>query len=294
MRDNLIYDVGMLNGDDSAYYLSLGYNVIGIEANPVMAEKCRVRLEREIASGKMTLLNVGISDAEGVLPFWAFTTHPQYSTFHEPDAFLAEFPRQTIPVPCRTFCSVLEQFGTPHYAKIDIESNDIFCLQDLRPSDLPRFVSFEKEESGDFHRALSVLHELGYNGSKLIGQHSLLPVEYPASKEQLDPERAVGRLHGKNPALRIARKLGLRKRFQRQADLARTNGRWTFPYGSSGPFGDALPGRWQSFEEITRTFEVAEEQRSAGARSIFWSDRDFWADCHATIIRSTDHGACQT
>jgi hypothetical protein len=267
----LVYDVGMLNGDDSAYYLSLGFNVVGIEANPIMAAQCSDRLQREIAAGQMTLLNVGVSDTEDVLPFWAFTTKPQFSTFHKPDAMLDQFPRHKVDVLCRRFRSILEEFGTPFYAKIDIESNDIFCLQDLIPSDLPKFVLFEKEESDDFHRALSVLHDLGYNGFKLIGQHSLLPVEYPKSKEQLVHERAVTRLHGKNLALRIARKLGARSRFQREADRSRTHGKWTFPYGSSGPFGENLPGRWQSFEEIKQTFVMAEAERRAGVQSIFWS-----------------------
>jgi hypothetical protein len=38
MLADLIYDVGMNNGDDTAYYLSRGFRVIAIEASPVMVE----------------------------------------------------------------------------------------------------------------------------------------------------------------------------------------------------------------------------------------------------------------
>ena len=39
----LIYDVGMHNGDDTAYSLHKGFHVVAIEANPTLAqagEKC--------------------------------------------------------------------------------------------------------------------------------------------------------------------------------------------------------------------------------------------------------------
>jgi len=47
--ERLIYDVGMNNGDDSAYYLSLGFRVVAIEANPELVEQAKLRFAREIA-----------------------------------------------------------------------------------------------------------------------------------------------------------------------------------------------------------------------------------------------------
>ena len=35
MIPKLVYDVGMNNGDDTAYYLRMGYRVVAFEANPV-------------------------------------------------------------------------------------------------------------------------------------------------------------------------------------------------------------------------------------------------------------------
>ena len=38
MKRDLIYDIGMNNGDDTAFYLIRGYRVLAIEANPELAE----------------------------------------------------------------------------------------------------------------------------------------------------------------------------------------------------------------------------------------------------------------
>ena len=37
-QSDLIYDVGLFNGDDTAYYLYRGYDVVAIDANPVMID----------------------------------------------------------------------------------------------------------------------------------------------------------------------------------------------------------------------------------------------------------------
>ena len=41
MVPDLIYDVGMHNGSDTAYYLHKGFRVLAIEANPVLAKQGR-------------------------------------------------------------------------------------------------------------------------------------------------------------------------------------------------------------------------------------------------------------
>jgi FkbM family methyltransferase len=65
VRD-LIYDVGMNNGDDTAYYLSLGFRTVAIEANPELVEQAKSRFAREISAGRLFILNIGIADREGV------------------------------------------------------------------------------------------------------------------------------------------------------------------------------------------------------------------------------------
>src|SRR5271156_4683019 len=55
---SLIYDVGMNNGDDSAYYLRNCFDVVAIEAHPVLVEQARNRFAKEIDDGRLTILDV--------------------------------------------------------------------------------------------------------------------------------------------------------------------------------------------------------------------------------------------
>lgn len=68
--NELIYDVGVNDGTDSAYYLWRGYRVLGIEASPVLAEKLREKFAPEIREGRYTLLDVGVADDDGTAEFW--------------------------------------------------------------------------------------------------------------------------------------------------------------------------------------------------------------------------------
>ena len=43
MDPRLVYDVGVHRGDDTAYYLHKGYRVVGVEADPAMADHLRDR-----------------------------------------------------------------------------------------------------------------------------------------------------------------------------------------------------------------------------------------------------------
>ena len=49
MKRNLVYDIGMNNGDDTAYYLSLGYKVIAVEAVPDLVDAATERFKFFIA-----------------------------------------------------------------------------------------------------------------------------------------------------------------------------------------------------------------------------------------------------
>lgn len=287
MINNLIYDVGMFNGDDTAYYLAKGFRVIAIEANPLVAEQTSRRFEREITANNLVILNVGVSDHEGASLFYVSDTNPEWNTFNasvvkekdEKDA--GDFREVT--VQCRRFRSILEEFGTPYYLKMDIEGNEIHCLRDLIVSDLPEYVSFEKTAQFTLE-SLSLLHDLGYGGFKLISQHDLLPVEYPPSREQKRFETWQGVLKSRNFFLRVIRRAGARS----WVNPTRYRPDWIFPRGSSGPFGEDTPGKWQTFNEMSDTLAKANSSFEAGETSVFWGDEgfSFWADFHAKKTRN--------
>ena len=41
MVNNLIFDIGMHTGEDTRFYLNIGYDVIAIEANPFLVEEAK-------------------------------------------------------------------------------------------------------------------------------------------------------------------------------------------------------------------------------------------------------------
>ncbi len=281
MIGNLVYDVGMNNGDDTAYYLNRGFRVVAIEANPILAEQVSKRFEREISSGDLTILNVGISDGEGDLPFWICNGNSEWSSFDPTIASRDGVDHHQINISCRRFRSILEEFGTPYYLKLDIEGNEIYCLQDLIGVDLPKYVSLEKTVRAV--ESLNLLHNLGYTGFKLISQFNFLPLEYPPTREQKRYEMLTRLLESRKVVIRAVRRAGARGWLERQIELFRSAHGWSFPPGTSGPFGEDLPGKWQSHEEIVETLENADHSRDRGDRSPFWNNKDysFWADFHA-------------
>jgi FkbM family methyltransferase len=280
MIKNLIYDAGMNNGDDTAYYLARGFRVIAIEADPLLVEQASRRFKQEILDGKLIILNIGISDHEGTFPFYICDTNSEWNTFNASVVKDKGVDFHQITVSCRCFLSILEEFGTPYYLKLDIEGNEIYCLRDLIVSDLPEYVSFEKAESTV--ESLTLLHNLGYTKFKLISQHNYLPIEYPLTSEHRRYEKVKNLLKIRNLFLRVIRKVDAMWWLQRQLDRIRYRPNWTFLPGSSGPFGEDTPGKWQTFEEIVETLAKANSSFDAREPSMFWEDKSysFWADFH--------------
>jgi FkbM family methyltransferase len=280
MKPKTIFDVGMNNGDDTAYYLHKGFNVVAVEANPHLVDKATSRFQKEIKTGRLTILNVGIAEEEGTLPFWICDTHSEWSSFHRNVASRDGSVHHEICVPCRRFESILEEFGVPYYLKVDIEGNDRLCLESLRNGPLAEYVSVEVSDL----TLVDLLADLGYTRFKCISQFYLLALELPPTAQQLSHERARRWLESRNPLVRILLRLGARQLLERRKHQSRREADWVFPFGSSGPFGESLPGRWLSNPEMHTTFEAFHKMMQAGQSSPFWTEKDysFWVDFHAT------------
>ena len=65
MEHDLIYDIGMHNGDDTAFYVSQGYRVVAVEADPAQAEVGRRRFAAEIAKGQVHIVEAAIGPNHG-------------------------------------------------------------------------------------------------------------------------------------------------------------------------------------------------------------------------------------
>jgi hypothetical protein len=68
----------MNNGDNTAYYLYRAFSVVAVEADLALVTTASERFKREIAIGRLKVLNVAIAKEPGVLPFWICETNPEF------------------------------------------------------------------------------------------------------------------------------------------------------------------------------------------------------------------------
>jgi len=128
----VIYDFGMNNGDDVEYYLLKCNRVVAVEANASLCDLARERFADAIKSGRLTILNVALSDRESAEPltFYIHKTYHVLSQLPEPGADVRD-EYEPVLVACRTPSSIIAEFGQPLYIKIDIEYYDLPVLREL-------------------------------------------------------------------------------------------------------------------------------------------------------------------
>lgn len=274
---DLIYDVGMHNGDDTAFYLHQGFRVIAIDANPQAVDAAKRRFRSEVASERLKILNFGIAETAGTGTFWICEGVSAWSSFYQKTASREGKKHYAIEVETRPFSDILDEHGVPFYLKIDIEGKDPLCIRDLVGRPLPPFISVEDKNEHlsemEVPPILSLLHGAGYCRFKLISQYDFTPElhsDIAAFSKRLLNSAANGRL--RVPGLsRVA------KRLTYQDWLLRKH-RYQFPRESSGPWGEGTPGKWLSFEQAKVVHEKARKRnfKTPGVATF-----SFWCDWHA-------------
>jgi FkbM family methyltransferase len=159
----VIFDLGFNNGDDTAHYLSRGFSVIAVDANPHLVERGRERFATQIADGRLRLLNIGIADHAGTADFYINHQSNAESSFI-PEVGQRGGAYSVVNVPTTTLSALFKEFGTPYYCKIDVEGHEWICLRDLTAT--PLYVSVEA------HRLeyLALLYSKGYRQFKVVNQ----------------------------------------------------------------------------------------------------------------------------
>lgn len=176
--DDLIYDVGMHKGEDSAFYLALGYRVVAFEAHPELAAACRARFAADVTTGRMTVIEGAITEDDA--PTATFFIHPnsvwgttEASWVTRNEVIGASTP---IEVPRIDLAQVMREHGIPHYLKVDIEGADEFCLRTLLGfQQRPHYVSIESEQK-DWDvllREFDLLDRLGYDRFAVVQQGTI-------------------------------------------------------------------------------------------------------------------------
>jgi FkbM family methyltransferase len=267
MNENVVVDVGMNDGSDTAYYLHSGYEVIAVEANPKLTQAAKLRFAQEIAEGKLTVLNIGIAASEGVADFYVTANH-QWSSFSREVATRRGMEVfETIPVPCMPLSAILSKYGIPYYIKIDIEGYDLCCLESLSNTTAPPYISVEFAH-GNESKLLNRLLDLGYHRFKLLNQ-STYTDKRPIFDYELAPRlaRKLYRVRPLRPMICGVFQRADFDTFTQQFD-------WTFTEGSSGPFAENTYGSWIGPAEILK-------KHAALHRAYMKAGAVFWWDLHA-------------
>jgi FkbM family methyltransferase len=220
----LVFDIGMYRGEDTAFYLSRGYRVVGAEANAALVADLRKRFGAELRSGQVVILPVAIGPVRGRAPFAVSESEQVYSS-GDPD-FVAAGRRHgvtfaSVEVEMVTIGDVIDEYGTPYFMKVDIEGMDRAVIESM--SDLatvPPLLSIESAATGPRATVgtavseVALLRRLGYRRFKLVDQRRVR-------------ELAGRKLHTEG--------LPVTYRYEDNA---------------SGPFGAEAPGRWHASSTI--------------------------------------------
>jgi FkbM family methyltransferase len=223
MVPDLIYDIGMYDGSDTEYYLKKGFRVIAVDANTRLCELVKHRLAEYLKTGQLTILNVGISSTLADVTFFVATNKLDWSSFDRSFAERFDGSVEEVKIPCVTLSELMQEYGVPYYAKIDIEGRDRDAVVSLlQLSDFPRFVSVEATVA-DFSMLMA---NVGYGGFKLINQvyTCTVPSVFPPLEGQF-------------------------------AETCFSPGR------HSGPFGEETYGRWLTRAEFEAEHKAIREMR---------------------------------
>lgn len=221
MNIPLIYDVGMNNGDDSEYYLAKGFRVVGIDANPEICEQSQNRFKKEVAEGRMSIINAAVTDKPGIVTFHINEAHDRISTLH-PEKFREESwvsqSWRAVAVPAVKFSDIYNAHGDAYYIKIDIEHHDQIVLEDLFKSNiLPNFISSEAHDIDIFN----LLVGMGYDRFQVVVGFEV---------EERFRDTTIRHLDG-------------------------TSSRRSFPSDTTGPFGHDFTSAWLTEDQCRITLD---------------------------------------
>lgn len=250
-----VFDFGMHKAQDTERYLSEGYQVVAIEADPELVAAAQKKLAHYIEKKQLTILNLGVAGESGELSFYKNLHLSEWSSFDLEIGSRGGTSYQEIKIPCLTADKIFQQFDRAYYVKIDIEGFDHFVLTALDPSQLPQYISCEDSST----KNLEILYEKGYRKFKLINQARNFEA-FSLKKEQ-------------NSILNYCQFKYNRLNMRLQKIFP-----FKYPYSSSGPFGENSAGVWEDYETVKsyyQSFYIGENRTPINNLS--------WFDIHASL-----------
>jgi FkbM family methyltransferase len=220
----LIFDIGMSEGNDTAFYLAKGFQVVGVEPDAQIFAALTERFETEIATGALKIYNCAASDQAGqIVEFYHHNDHQGLSGLSKDRQEFAAGAYQSYPVLTIDWPTLVKRHGVPYYLKIDTEGHETAFLAGLAATaDRPQYISVQCDQLAPAE-ALSCL---GYAHFKLVDQNP------PNGFAMQTPQREGNQID------------------------------WPTWHHASGPFGRDLPGDWVDYPEFQRQWHNAQPARS--------------------------------
>ena len=176
-RKGLFLDIGCHLGYYSALVAAVsdGIEITAVDANPVMARRCKENME--INGITASVINVGVGNEPAELDFNTSLTSPSLGTFGEnpPDGIDLE----TIRVKVIPFSEILDGCeGAITLMKMDVEGFEYLALSSLRPDQISRienlileFSDIRLHQCGQSRKNFENLGWINEFNLKLIPEH---------------------------------------------------------------------------------------------------------------------------
>jgi FkbM family methyltransferase len=174
VQRDLIFDLGMFEGQDAQFYMSKGFRVVSLEANPSLCEQNAAKYSKEIADGRLTIVPKALwHQADKRIPFYIFSA---WSSIYPESAARKNDPITEVQVDTTTLSILFQTYGIPYYLKCDLEGADqILAAQLSGERCKPDFVSVE-DGSGTLARKLAAA---GYDRFQFVNQGRLHLIRPP-------------------------------------------------------------------------------------------------------------------
>ncbi len=215
-----IFDIGMAEGNDTAYYLAKGFNVVGVEGDVQTYQDLLRRFAPEIAGGRLVIHNNAAAARTGeTVEFFHHEQHPGISGLSNSRAEFSSGYKSFF-VPTINWPSLIAAHGVPYYMKIDIEGGEAAFLSSAARETLPEYISVECYSLAP----VETLRQLGYRRFMLVDQNPPGGFSLPQPQHE-----------------------------------GNTLATWKWSH-NSGPFGRDLTGEWVDFETFKTAWEASREQ----------------------------------
>jgi FkbM family methyltransferase len=249
---DIVFDVGMYDGSDTAYYLETGHGVVAVEANPMLCQAATRKFQRYIGSGQLIIENVAVSSQPGEIELHICGQDLGSSSIVAAH-LIDRQPLASFTVGTVTVRELIRRHGKPKYLKVDIEGADKECVMSLTTETAPKYLSFEAHH--EIEEMIEYAASIGYSGFKIINQNTFRAVQ---NQECLTDRvrRKVVRLAG-----------------YEQPSAVRRKGRVFTLDHSAGPAPWESDGKFYSKDDILVAWRRAKDAGRIGG----------WYDVHAEI-----------